>query len=292
MARQRFIHPEFWTDPSIGQLRPLERLFFIGCFSNADDEGRLLGNPAFLRSTVFPYDDISLEEIITVRDRVVAQCRNLVLYVVDGVEYLAFTKWTEYQKPKYPKPSKLPPPPSPKADPKPRGSADDVGESLPQNGGKASEGLEEAFHHGLGRDGLGLDRDGLGGGTGEPTDQPTRDLTTTERAILHELQAVKGYPLDYTKDLEYIRSLAIDFPTLDLLAEVKRWRTYKQDKPLKPKSNPRLQFRNWCEIAKKRAEEKRARDSPYLSEEPPEDVQAVLDDMIGDFEQGRAAASG
>lgn len=111
MARQRFIHPEIWTDPSLGSLKPIERLFFIGCFSNADDEGRLLGNPAYLRSTIFPYDNFSLEEIKIIRDNVVRACRSVVLYEVNNIEYIAFLKWKEYQKPKYPKPSRIPPPP-------------------------------------------------------------------------------------------------------------------------------------------------------------------------------------
>jgi len=112
MARQRFIHPEFWSDPSVGQLTARERLFFIGCFSNADDDGRLLGNPAWLRSMIFPYDDIPLDEIATMRDRIAGVCRNFIVYAVDGVDYIALRQWGRYQKPKYPKPSNIPPPPS------------------------------------------------------------------------------------------------------------------------------------------------------------------------------------
>jgi len=111
MARQRFIYPDFWSDEDIAELTPTERLFFIGCFSNADDEGRLLGNPPFLRSTIFPYDDFTLEQIVEMRDHVLRKCRNLMLYEYRGREYLAFLKWRDYQHPRYPKPSKLPPPP-------------------------------------------------------------------------------------------------------------------------------------------------------------------------------------
>lgn len=75
------------------------------------------------------------------------------------------------------------------------------------------------------------------------------ESTENERAILHELKQVPGYPLDYEKDLALIRELATDFPVVDLLVEAKKWRTYKIDKPLTKKSNPRLQLRNWCEIA-------------------------------------------
>ena len=36
-----------------------------------------------------------------------------------------------------------------------------------------------------------------------------------------------------------------------MLEEVKKWKTYKKDKPLKKKSNARLQFRNWMKNASK-----------------------------------------
>lgn len=135
MARQRFIHPEFWGDPSIGQLTPIERLFFVGCFSNADDEGRLLGHPAWLRSAIFPYDDISLDDVRAMRDRAAAVCRNFVVYEVDGVEYIAFLKWNRYQKPKYPKPSTLPPP-----------SGDGAPSGLEKRFPNASEGVPPSQH--------------------------------------------------------------------------------------------------------------------------------------------------
>lgn len=286
MPRQRFIHPDLWTDPALGKLAPMERLLFIGCFSNADDEGRLLGSPAYLRATIFPYDDLSLEEVRNMRDRMVEACKNVVLYQVDGLEYLAFLKWNKYQKPKYPKPSKLPPPPPPKNDAdevmtKPGDT--DVGETFTQNRGNNEEVLEKDLlpRLGLGRDrdgfGMGLGRDGFGASTsadaeltqdqapsgGNPNPPKTQetqeidhpqleDATVHERAILHELKQVQGFPGDYAKNLAFIRTLAVDFPDLDLLEQAKKWRVYKLDKPLAKKSNPRLQFRNWCEIAAKR----------------------------------------
>jgi len=330
MARQRFIDPGFWVDPTIGKLTPVERLFFIGCFSNADDEGRLLGAPAYLRSIIFPYDDISLDEVRTMRDRVVSACRNLVLYEVDGVEYLAFLKWTRYQKPKYPKPSKLPPPPSatngtgqpPEASRHGPGVAGagstvrgcdeesfpEIGECCTQEttgpglvaGNSSSETEESLLQNGesvtpkqgkpfsetgesllqnsaMGRDGLGMDLDlgldlGREGGLGEtnqppepPPTEPDRPdpnaldppLSDYERAVLHELKQVKGYPFDITKDFELLRAVMVDFPSIDLLSEVKAWRTYKLDRPIAAKSNPRLQLRNWCRIAAERRTERR-----------------------------------
>lgn len=84
------------------------------------------------------------------------------------------------------------------------------------------------------------------------------DITTVEKEILNTLRLVTNYPFDYSKDLDTIRTLALDYPSVNMLAEIKKWRDYKRDKPLKPNSNVRLQIRNWMEnavkFAKKRGE--------------------------------------
>lgn len=140
--RQRFIHPEIWKDPVFGRLLPLEQVLFIGLFSIADDEGRTNADPAYLRSELFAYTDYSSKKVKALRDSVVSKVRSVHLYEADGVDLIALLKWSDYQKPKYPKPSKLPPPvphPSPK-------DGEHVGEAFPDS------------LHGLGRDGLGRAR--------------------------------------------------------------------------------------------------------------------------------------
>lgn len=57
MARIRTIKPEFWEDEKIGKLPVPCRLFFIGCWNFADDFGVIKGNPALLKSQIFPYDE-------------------------------------------------------------------------------------------------------------------------------------------------------------------------------------------------------------------------------------------
>ncbi|NPV52177.1 MAG: hypothetical protein HPY71_01485 [Firmicutes bacterium] len=105
--------------------------------------------------------------------------------------------------------------------------------------------------------------EGCGKPNPPPSSQPSlklmTDVTPMERAILHELKAVPDYPFDYTKDLEYVRTLLPDFPDLDILDEAKKWSVYKRDRPLAKKSNPRLQFRNWLEKAREFARERSAR---------------------------------
>lgn len=117
MARQRFIHPTIWKDPLFGRLQPLEQLLFIGMFSIADDEGRLLADPAYLRAEIFPYKDHTAKKVKTVRDSLVERMENVHLYQASGIEYIALLKWGDFQKPKYPTPSKIPPPSIPEGFP-------------------------------------------------------------------------------------------------------------------------------------------------------------------------------
>lgn len=98
MARKRMIDPMIWQDEEFGSLTPEAKILFIGLFSNADDEGRLRANPAYLKSTIFMYDDISLDMIKLKRKEVVEAMSSVVLYEVDGKEYIQLKNWEEYQK--------------------------------------------------------------------------------------------------------------------------------------------------------------------------------------------------
>ncbi len=111
MPRRRMIDPDFWSDGRVKHLTPTERLFFLGLISHADDEGRIQGNPTFLRSVIFPYDNFTLKQITKMRSHVLETNPNIKLYENSGEEYLYFEKWARYQKPSHPQPSKLPKPP-------------------------------------------------------------------------------------------------------------------------------------------------------------------------------------
>lgn len=63
MARIRTIKPEFWHDEKVGHLSIPARLLFIGLWNLADDSGIVRGNPIYLRSQLFPYDDIKKDAI-------------------------------------------------------------------------------------------------------------------------------------------------------------------------------------------------------------------------------------
>lgn len=111
MARQRFIWPDLWADPDLGRVSPLAFILYVGCFSLADDEGRLIADPTFLKSAIFPYRRVSDREIRAARDELVSACSAFHVYESREIEYVALLNWSTWQKPKYPRPSKLPAPP-------------------------------------------------------------------------------------------------------------------------------------------------------------------------------------
>ena len=103
MARRRMIDPNFWQSEDISRLSPFARLLFIGMISNADDEGRGRANINYLKSTIFPYDDIRVAEVDKALSEI-SHNTSVVVYEVAHSRYYAFTNWKKWQrvdKPQY-----------------------------------------------------------------------------------------------------------------------------------------------------------------------------------------------
>ena len=288
MARRRMIDPNFWVSEDVAALTFRQRLLLVGLFSNADDHGRGRAKPAFIRSVIFPYDDLPTKEI-EADLQAIAKHISIVFYEVDGNSYYQFLNWSKWQTVQKPQPSIIPPPPN-------TNSKNDSGisqESVKNDSGmstesvkndsrlKEEEGKRKEDRREVEEKGRGMgepkteehDQQDVAETERQPPPEPLPEHTQTEREILKELKAVPGYPYAFLQDLDYIRNLMVEFPSLDLLTEARRWRTYKRDRPLKPKSNARLQFRNWCEKAAQWQQEKekgvksdgqRSRASPNL----------------------------
>lgn len=77
MARIRTIKPEFFTNDDVCALSPLARLLFIGCWCEADREGRLEWRPQTLKRKYLPEDDCDA-------DRVASELVDLGLIVLYG----------------------------------------------------------------------------------------------------------------------------------------------------------------------------------------------------------------
>ncbi len=110
MPSRRMIDPAFWQSETVAHL-PIEiRYFFIGLFSNADDQGRMKAHPALLRSKLYPYDDINLEDIEDWLDLLV-EGQFIVVYILDAKSYVQIVNWWKYQHPRWAWPSEYPAPP-------------------------------------------------------------------------------------------------------------------------------------------------------------------------------------
>ena len=67
------------------------------------------------------------------------------------------------------------------------------------------------------------------------------------RHSLHLLKSIQGYPFDYKKDLTFIQDLLIDFPSADINSNIKDWKVWLLDNPLKGKINYRSRLRKWIQ---------------------------------------------
>lgn len=120
MPRRRLLDPSFTDDIEVAQLTRDERLFLLGCLRNADDDGRLMANPAFLKAEIFMYDDdIDLKQMRQIKESTLQKMQGwrqdniwrLVPYQNSDLEYLYFPNWFQFNKPSHPTASKLPAPP-------------------------------------------------------------------------------------------------------------------------------------------------------------------------------------
>lgn len=107
MARQRMLHPDFFTDPKVVRCSAFARLLFQGLWCLADREGRLEADPLALKLRLLPADNCDIEALLVELE---AQ-RLVVRYGADGRPLVYLPGFTKRQRPhpKEPK-SELPGP--------------------------------------------------------------------------------------------------------------------------------------------------------------------------------------
>lgn len=110
MTKRRMIHDEFFQSEGVAAWTMRQRLLVIGMISIADDQGRLKGNPLWLRSQIFPYDMLSIDDISSDLAAIAATNDTVWLYQVDGRDYIQLVNWWDYQSPQWAKASRLPAP--------------------------------------------------------------------------------------------------------------------------------------------------------------------------------------
>lgn len=107
MARIRSIKPEMWADEKLAKLSRDARLLFVALIGNADDTGRMRGNPLFVRSQCFPYDaDLDIDKLLAL----LADGGFITRYEADGQSFLVVNNFCKHQKIDHPTASSIPAP--------------------------------------------------------------------------------------------------------------------------------------------------------------------------------------
>jgi len=102
------LSPSFWPSRHWLRLQPFRiRLLFLGIFSNADDEGRIIGLAASIKSVVFPHDSVREAQV---EEDLEALAREGLIkrYRYEDVPYIQVTKWDDYQTINHPQKSHIP----------------------------------------------------------------------------------------------------------------------------------------------------------------------------------------
>jgi len=113
MPRIRSIKPEHKVHRKVGPLSDRAYRLWVGLLTEADDEGRLVGDLAQLRALVFPYQTRLALARLEAALRELLEAGLLTRYAVAGVPYLAFPSWEDHQQVSHARPSKVPSPTAP-----------------------------------------------------------------------------------------------------------------------------------------------------------------------------------
>lgn len=107
MPRSRNIKHSFFTNDSLGSLKPLARLLFAGLWCIADSEGRLENRPKKIKIEVLPYDNCCIEQLLEDLHKE----HFIEIYEVENSSYIQIVNFRKHQNPhKNEKASSIPPP--------------------------------------------------------------------------------------------------------------------------------------------------------------------------------------
>lgn len=107
MARSRNLKPGFFKNESLAECSPLARLLFAGLWCLADRDGRLEDRPKRIRAEVLPYDDGSVDEMLTELHR----AGFIVRYEAQGQRFIQVVNFAKHQNPHCnERPSEIPAP--------------------------------------------------------------------------------------------------------------------------------------------------------------------------------------
>jgi hypothetical protein len=114
MARARMFRPEHRQHRKVGPLSDAEYRLWCSMILEADDAGRLVCDAAQLRVQTWGYHPTVKVKSVEAAIEKLADSGLIQTYEIEGVRYAFFPSWADYQKPRFPTPSRLPAPALPK----------------------------------------------------------------------------------------------------------------------------------------------------------------------------------
>lgn len=108
MPRIRTLKPEHKQHRKVGLLTDRQYRLWVGMITEADDEGRLVADPAQLRVLIFAYQPRTTVAHVVDGLEALAAVGLLRLYRVGEVSYAEFCSWKDHQRVQHPAASKYP----------------------------------------------------------------------------------------------------------------------------------------------------------------------------------------
>jgi len=164
MPLKRFIHEEMFTSEDFTTLGPWERLLWIGLFGKvADDEGRGKATPGYLKSEVFPMDQVTPETVAGWLAVLASKGMIRIYEDAEGRMIFDIPSWKRWQRPKWVVASKFP-----------KFNRQAVPGHSRENPATGRVGLGRVGlgREGKGRGGLGRESEGNPGGESNPPTEP------------------------------------------------------------------------------------------------------------------------
>jgi hypothetical protein len=114
MPRIRYLKPEFFLDEDLSFVTVEARLTFGGLWCHADREGRLEDRPAYLKTQIWPYQDVDMDSLLAelARPKTTDPEETFILrYSINKKKYIQIVNFLEHQKPHHTERRSVIPPP-------------------------------------------------------------------------------------------------------------------------------------------------------------------------------------
>lgn len=110
MPRIRTIKPEFWSDEKLAYVSRDARLLFIGLWNLSDDFGVCKGHISWIKSQLFPYDDLSMRKFQSWLNQLIDQ-KFITPFSQNGEKFLYIRNFNKHQVINRPSKQRNPEPP-------------------------------------------------------------------------------------------------------------------------------------------------------------------------------------